>query len=118
MTDSPGSRPPVSHGDGDRTGRLARLHVDRHLDAPRSIVERDDIAAVDPEAGGDGRRNRRVIAPRHLGYRIRQFLQPGVVGLGSVAPRAGFIEMQFIAIRVSPPRRLAAIADDARGPRY
>src|SRR5262249_62110712 len=92
------TRAPVPEGDRDRLRRLTGLHVHRKFEAAAGVVEDDDVACLESETRRIRRRDRRVIAPRHLRDRVGQFLKPGIVGVRAVAYGDRLVEMQFVGV--------------------
>ena len=61
----------------------------------------DDITIADIRARGRCRRQRETVSPRELRDRIRQLLQPGVVGVTAVTLRHRLVQMRFLVF--GPP---------------
>ncbi len=79
----------VTDRHGDHAGCTAGHFVDRQLDFGVAATQCDFQTVSDPEGLGRTGTHDRSVVPNQLGQRLRQFLQPAVVGKATVVNAVG-----------------------------
>src|SRR5207249_8681531 len=102
----------------DRRGavRVARQDPGGGFDPASPGLDLDDVAALDPEAGRRRGTEVQGVVPGHLRQRLRQLLEPAVVGESAVVDRRVWAEVQ-LERRFAPARRRAGLTDCLGRPR-
>ena len=105
VVDHVAARAAVAQRHGQRVIGLPRQDPCRALDLGVAAGNGDDVAGLDTEALGQGRPERDDIVPDDLGQRLRQFLQPAVGRVRTVADRRVGAEQDGQAIGANVARR-------------
>ena len=97
VADGAGRRPAVAERHGHHARMHARLHQHRELHGARPDRHRDLVAVVKAQARRRRRRDRRRVAPRGLGDRVGQLVQPAVVAERAAQQPDGRVERKLQA---------------------
>src|SRR5205807_6975654 len=105
----------VAKRDGNGSCLLAGLNKDRQFHLAAVSFDGDNVALTQTKFLGQLGRNRSKISPGNFADRLRQLLEPGIVGMASVAHRDALIKVNFIAIIVASANRLLVLIHNVLG---
>ena len=105
VADASGARAAVAEMKRQRVGRVPGRNPHRDAQRVVALPQLDDVAADERQARGGRRPDQRGVVPGELGERLRQLLQPGVVGEAAVVDARIGPEDDFEPLR----RRCAAL---------
>ena len=85
----------VTEVERHRVVRLSRHLPDGQLEFPPAGGHRDEVLVLETQRPGGGGTDQGGVVPGQLGHRVRQFLEPAVVGEATVVNRRGTPEDDF-----------------------